>query len=80
MNDQSDYDDDECIHGLGLASACTICNGRDRKREIEDHNDDWREFHAKYEGQCPGCNLPIQVGELVAWKADRPAIHARCRP
>lgn len=70
-------DDDECIHGLGPVSACTICNGKDRARAAEES---WREFPAKYEGQCPACNLPIRVGDLIAWRPDDRPRHTECRP
>jgi hypothetical protein len=73
----SEYEADECIHGLGLVSACTICNGRER-RERESHTEGWREFPAKYEGQCPACNLPIRVGSMIAWRPDDRPRHADC--
>jgi hypothetical protein len=64
-------DDDECIHGLGPVACCTICNGR-AKREADQPS--WRHFPAKYPGQCPGCDLPIAVGQAIAW-ADGMSVH-----
>lgn len=72
----TEYEYDECIHLLNPAT-CTICNGRER-RERETHTEGRREFPAKYEGQCPTCNLPIRVGDTVAWRTGEPARHARC--
>ncbi len=72
-------DVDECIHGLGSVAACTICNGRD-DREAAEQAARPRTFPAKFDSQCAECNLPITVGQLVAWLPDRPATHADCWP
>lgn len=74
-------DADECIHGLGPIAACTICNGRER-RDIERYaelEDTPRIFAAKYAGQCAACNLPILVGQLIAWRRDHPPVHDTCQ-
>jgi hypothetical protein len=68
---------DECIHGLGPVEACTICNGRE-KREAAERAERPRTFPAKFEGHCLGCNLPIAVGQIVAWLPDRPTTHEGC--
>lgn len=70
-------DSDECIHGLGPVSACVLCNGR-ALREAAARRNEWRIFPAKFEGQCPECDLPIAVGQQVAWKPDHPARHESC--
>jgi len=69
----------ECIHGLGPVEACVECNGR-AARERADQADAWRTFPARYESQCPACDLPIGVGDLIAWKPDAKPIHEGCRP
>lgn len=69
--------DDECIHGLGPVAACTICNGRAR-REIAEQAELPRLFAAKFEGQCDNCDLPIMVGQTVAWLPERRATHEGC--
>lgn len=66
----------ECIHGL-LDITCTICNGRD-KRERAETREAYRTFPAKYDGQCRECNLPISVGQMIAWRPDEPSIHQAC--
>jgi hypothetical protein len=75
----SEYEADECIHGLGLVSACTICNGREaRERDRDAREEGWRVFPTKFYGHCPGCNLPIHVGQMIAWQPDQPARHVEC--
>jgi len=69
--------DNECIHGLGPIAACTICNGRER-REAAVNAEQPRTFPARFDGQCPSCNLPIQVGQRIAWLPDRPVTHEEC--
>jgi len=68
---------DECIHGLGPVSACTVCNGRD-ERERTEASERPRVFPAKYAGQCAACNLPITIGQPIAWLPDRPVTHEGC--
>jgi hypothetical protein len=60
----------ECIHGLEF--GCTICSGMDKDdppEEIIAH------FHAKYEGQCSGCNLPIHLGEHCVKLSSERVVH-----
>lgn len=71
-------EDDECIHGLGPKSACTICNGAERRAADQKQ---WRSFMARYAGQCPGCDLPIAVGQMIAWPVGGgPVYHEGCQP
>lgn len=69
--------EEECIHGIWPATACTTCNGKDRRAETEIH---WRTFTAKYVGHCGGCNLPINIGATIAWHEDMGAYHEGCEP
>lgn len=79
---------DECIHGLGPVAHCTICNGRDQADFLATFNGEQhhpRVFQAKYPGQCPGCDLPIMVGQSVAWlprasNTHNPIFHEACWP
>lgn len=64
-----------CIHGLGPVSACTICNGRDKREAAIEPA---RIFTAKYEGHCDACNLPIYVGQMIAWRPETKPIHEEC--
>jgi len=72
--------DEECIHGLGPVSACTICNGRaQREAEAEQAaKGKVRYMPARYPGYCPGCNLPIHEGQMIAWVSDHPTVHKKC--
>lgn len=53
-------DDDECIHGLGLKSACTICNGKDKLPAV-DH-----EFSATFSGPCPHCGAWVELHDTMS--------------
>ena len=54
-------EDTECVHGMEY--GCSICSGKDvRRPESEGIEFSYR---AKYEGQCPECDLPIVVGPAV---------------
>lgn len=69
---------DLCIHEQ-YRPTCTICNGADAKaRAVEQAPIRPAVFKAKYSGQCPACNLPIFVGDVVAWRQGRPAVHRSC--
>ena len=68
-------DEEDCIHGIWPANVCTICNGADRRAETAV---EWRTFPAKYPGQCGGCNLPISVGQRIAWQDGSPIYHEGC--
>lgn len=69
----------ECPHGLGLRAACVLCNGRaDREAAVQAVQP--RTFPAKFDGQCPECNLPIRVGDTIAWLFDKPVTHVDCWP
>ena len=68
---------DECIHGL-MTITCTTCNGRDA-RERAEAAEAYRMFPAKYDGQCRACNLPIHVGQWIAWRPDEAPIHEEQR-
>ena len=70
---------DECIHGLGPVEACVICNGR-AKREAAEQAEQPHAFAAKFEGQCDECDLPIYIGQIVAWLPERHATHEGCWP
>lgn len=58
---------EECIHLLDPAD-CTICNGRE-KREKQAATFDLvgAEIEARYEGSCPNCRQPIEVGDSLRY-------------
>lgn len=37
-------------------------------------------FEARYDGHCSGCNLPINVGQMIAKLSDGRYMHHRCSP
>jgi hypothetical protein len=52
-------EDVECIHGMEY--GCSICGSKEvRRAEPEGVRFSYR---AKYEGQCPECDLPIVRGQ-----------------
>lgn len=72
---------DECPHSPALTpDTCSLCKQADqpdRSRHLTNT------FPARYDGQCPGCNLPISVGQIIvmAWTGedgDRKAYHKGC--
>lgn len=47
-------------HECDFPETCPVCNARLQQRDADK---EWgRPFLAKYDGQCPGCNLPIRAG------------------
>lgn len=69
----------ECIHGLGLVTACVICNGRAKREEVKE-NSLAVIMTTRFYGHCPECNTAIHVGEDIAWFPGRGCrtIHASC--
>jgi len=68
--------DDECIHLIFPATACTLCNGKDAQRVKEDV---WSEpFNARYPGGCP-CGRPIRLGDsIVLHRPTKRPYHEGC--
>lgn len=62
-------DEEECIHGLGPISACTICNGRE-KREQADRDRIVARWLARFPGTCAMCGEEIGRGEPIGRTAD----------
>lgn len=59
--------------------GCQVCNPRPVPEPLLDS----RAFLARYDGQCPECNLPIHAGkQLIVLRGDVDtcrAIHEACR-
>lgn len=68
---------DECIHGLGPVSACTICNGREAKAQREKWNRTATPFFARYDGECARCDDSIRVADLIV-STNGGYVHIRC--
>lgn len=66
--------DEECKHGLDprWCAACKAPLPRHEQVDIE------ATFAARYEGQCSGCNLPIQVGQVVHRLSTEQYVHRGC--
>lgn len=63
--------DEECIHGMD-SSWCSLC----RHPKSETHMIEMRTIKAKFNGQCPTCNLPIYEGQFIT--GGPPWIHSAC--
>lgn len=61
--------DEECIHGLGPISACTICNGRE-KREQADRDRITARWPARYPGRCAACGDDIAPNDPMGKTVD----------
>lgn len=67
--------DEFCKHDL-LAITCSTClHGPDTKRSRR-FVAAGPEFIARWDGQCPACNLPIQVGRRVVMTTLGVYVHA----
>lgn len=53
---------DECHHGLP-PEACSLCLHPPRRPESDQIE---YTFSAKFDGQCPICDLPIYIGQTVS--------------
>lgn len=69
-------DDDGCIHGLGMKSACTFCNGR-AAREARIHTEGIT-FPSQYAGECSECDDPWSVGERIGKLSNGRYVHEAC--
>lgn len=67
--------DDECIHGIS-GGTCAICKHGPRRRPKRDV---MATFTARFDGQCPGCNLPIHAGiDVIHKMSDDTYLHQGC--
>lgn len=69
---------DECIHGLGLVAACTVCNGRDA-RERAQRDEIVARFPARYISLL-GCGHFSEIGEQLTRTADDRLLCEECAP
>lgn len=68
---------DECPHGMEDPAWCSLCKRGPTKPEPVTVV---ARFPARYDGQCPGCDLPIKVGQLVAKLSNDTYVHEGCAP
>ena len=68
-------DDAKCIHGM--EDGCSICRGRDVCRSEPEGVAYY--YPAKYEGQCPECNLDRR-GPAVRQDDEGRNLHNDCLP
>lgn len=65
----------ECIHGL-TEGTCAICKHGPRRPP---RREPVATFTARYDGQCPECDLPIHAGiDVVHKMSDDSYIHKDC--
>lgn len=72
--DAEDRDAEECIHGLN-PTWCSVCLhgiSRSEPETVEYY------FSAKRDGQCPGCDLPVRVGDRIAKMSTGRYLHDYC--
>lgn len=68
---------DDCVHGLGPIEACVDCNGR-AQRERAAAAERPSVFPARHASHCTGCNLPITIGQRIAWLPGHTVTHEDC--
>jgi hypothetical protein len=65
------YEDlDECPHGLGLRSTCTLCNGREARERKEARRHMSCGIVARFAGICASCGDAINEGDIICRRAD----------
>lgn len=69
-------EEQECIHGLGPKSACTICNGREQ-RERAERDLIVARFPARYISLL-ACGHFSEIGEQIAKTNDDRYLCAEC--
>lgn len=75
LDDETNPETEECIHLIFPASACTICHPREVPTLPESYEGT---MIAKFDGQCPDCNLPIYAEHSVIRKRRGKWLHKRC--
>lgn len=73
----------ECEHfgRMIFPSECALCSGAAAKLADEQQAAAVeRTFAARWPGQCPACNLPITVGQMIRWQPGLQVIHEECAP
>ena len=67
-------EDEECIHEL-TPESCSICkHGIETNKPEKVHY----AFHAKYEGECPECVHPINIGDVCFRTTKDRTLHQDC--
>jgi len=65
---------DDCEHG-SLPTTCPVCLGPAPKPPAPER---LFSFSARYDGQCPECNLPITPGQMASRWSDEFVRHMGC--
>ena len=68
-------DEQECKHGLVL-EWCASC--KTGPAVVVDRPVVEATFHAMFEGDCPGCRLPISVGQTIHRLSSGRYVHEGC--
>lgn len=76
LDNESNPETEECIHLIFPAAYCTICHPK--KIEPPPDETEGRTMIAKFDGQCPDCNLPIYALTSTIKKRKGKWLHKRC--
>ena len=66
----------DCPHGLDTAWCATCKHGPSKPSAVTIE----ATFRARYEGDCPGCSLPIHIGQVVHKLSNERYVHEGCQP
>jgi hypothetical protein len=66
---------EECLHGMEDPAWCSICKHGPEKAQPEKID---YAFDARYDGECPECDLPITIGQHCVRTTQGRTLHRRC--
>jgi histone acetyltransferase (RNA polymerase elongator complex component) len=69
-------EDEECKHGL-MPNTCASCKHGPEINEPERID---FSFNAKFDSQCPECDLPITEGQRISKTTKDRYLHTGCQP
>lgn len=69
-----------CPHGMPKPSTCLTCmeDGPVAPPTAKVRPTPVATFTARFDGQCPGCNLPITPGQVIHCLSDMAYVHQGC--
>ena len=69
-----------CAHGMPSPASCVTCieDGPVAPPTRSEPVTVVATFRARFDGQCPGCNLPIVPGQIAHILSDERRVHQGC--